>query len=46
MKKEDAVELVDQCLKELAESLEQGNTEVLEKYLSALASFIITASAT
>ncbi len=39
MKKEDAVELADKCLKELAASLEQGNTEVLEKYLSALARF-------
>ena len=39
MKKEDAVELADQCLKELAASLEQGQTEVLEKYLSALARF-------
>ena len=39
MKKEDAVELADKCLKELAASLEQGQTEVLEKYLSALARF-------
>ena len=39
MKKEDAVELADKWLKELAASLEQGNTEVLEKYLSALARF-------
>ena len=30
MKKEDAVELADKCLKELAASLEQGQTEVLE----------------
>ena len=29
MKKEDAVELADKCLKELAASLEQGQTEVL-----------------
>ncbi len=39
MKKEDAVELADKCLKELAASLEQGQTDVLEKYLSALARF-------
>lgn len=39
MKKEDAVELADKCLKELAASLEQGSTEVLENYLSALARF-------
>jgi len=39
MKKEDAVELADKCLKELAASLEQGHTDVLEKYLSALATF-------
>ena len=39
MKKEDAVELADKCLKELAASLEQGQTEVLENYLSALARF-------
>jgi hypothetical protein len=39
MKKEDAVELADKCLKELAASLEQGHTEVLEKYLNALARF-------
>ena len=39
MKKEDAVELADKCLKELAASLEQGQTEVLETYLSALARF-------
>ena len=39
MKKEDAVELADKCLKELAASLEQGQTEVLEKYLSVLARF-------
>ena len=39
MKKEDAVELADKCLKDLAASLEQGQTEVLEKYLSALARF-------
>ena len=39
MKKEDAVELADKCLKELAASLEQGQTEVLEKYLGALARF-------
>ena len=39
MKKEDAVELADKCLKELAASLEQGQTEVLEKYLSGLARF-------
>jgi len=39
MKKEDAVELADKCLKELAASLEQGKTEVLETYLGALARF-------
>ena len=39
MKKEDAVELADKCLKELAASLEQGQTDVLEKYLSTLARF-------
>jgi len=39
MKKEEAVKLADKCLKELAASLEQGKTEVLETYLSALASF-------
>ena len=39
MKKEDAVELADKCLRELAASLEQGQTEVLENYLSALARF-------
>jgi len=39
MKKEEAVELADKCLKELAASLEQGQTEVLEQYLGALAKF-------
>ena len=39
MKKEQAVELADKCLKELAASLEQGKTEVLETYLGALARF-------
>lgn len=39
MKKEEAVELADKCLKELAASLEQGKTEVLETYLGALARF-------
>ena len=39
MKKEDAVELADKCLRELAASLEQGQTEVLENYLGALARF-------
>ena len=39
MKKEDAVELADRCLKELAASLEQEQTDVPEKYLSALARF-------
>jgi len=39
MKKEEAVELADKCLKELAASLEQGQTEVLETYLGALAKF-------
>jgi len=39
MKKEQAAELADKCLKELAASLEQGKTEVLETYLGALARF-------
>jgi len=39
MNKEEAVELADKCLKELAASLEQGQTEVLETYLGALARF-------
>ena len=39
MKKEDAIQLADQCLKELAISLEQEQTEVLERYLGALARF-------
>ena len=39
MKKEEAVELADKCLKELAASLEQGQTDVLETYLGALARF-------
>lgn len=39
MKKEEAVEFADKCLKVLAASLEQGQTEVLENYLSALARF-------
>jgi len=39
MKKEQAAELADRCLKELAASLEQGKTEVLESYLGALARF-------
>ncbi|MEJ7594349.1 MAG: ArdC family protein [Planctomycetaceae bacterium] len=39
MKKEEAVELADKCLNELAASLEQGKTEVLETYLGALARF-------
>ena len=39
MKKEQAVELADKCFKELAASLEQGQTDVLEKYLGALATF-------
>ena len=39
MKKEEAVELADKCLKELAASLEQGQTDVLSTYLGALARF-------
>jgi len=39
MKKEEAVDLADKCLKELAASLEQGQTDVLETYLGALARF-------
>ena len=39
MKKEEAVELADKCLNDLVAALEQGQTDVLEKYLGALARF-------